>query len=157
MIEHWIDPLAEVWEFAGPGFDAVKSYRLIERAEFPSAINPVDLAQHPIALTIPASIQPMYSKGHKHLTWYGATEFHVAPDLNKGRLPSLLPWYGLILRAAASNVQLSDQASFVIIDRPDGIVGPIELKYGDESPHWGFIVQWMVNEVPTNTDLPVSA
>lgn len=157
MIETWIDELAKVWEFAGPGFETVKSYRLIERAEFPSAINPTDLDQHPIALTIPATIQPMYSKGRKHLTWYGITEFHVAPDVDKGRLPSLLTWYGLILRAAAANVQLSAQASFVIVDRTDGIAGPIELKYGSESPHWGFIVQWMVNEVPTNADLPVSA
>lgn len=157
MIENWIDELAKTWEFAGPGFETVRSYRLIERAEFPSSIDPVSLDTHPIALTIPATVQPMYSKGRKHLTWEGVTEFHVAPDLDKGRLPSLLHWYGLILRAAAGNVQLSDQASFVIVDRRDGISGPMPLKYGDESPHWGFIVQWMVEEVPTSAELPISA
>jgi len=158
MIESWIDTLCKVWEFSAPGFDAVRSHRLIEKSDFPSAINPVDLDRNPVALTIPAAVQPMYSKGRKHLTWFGVTEFHVAPNLDRGRLPSLIPWYGLILRAAAANVQLGGIVeNFVIVDRPDGIEGPLALKYGDEAAHWGFTVKWMVEEVPTNSDLPVSA
>jgi hypothetical protein len=157
MIETWIDILCEVWEI-NTGVDTVRSYKLIEKAEFPSAINAQELAQHPIALTIPASMQPMYAKGHKHLTWYGVTEFHVAPDLDRGRLPGLIPWYGRILRAAASSVQLSGTVvNFVVVDRVDGIEGPVALKYGDETAHWGFLVRWMVEESPTSTDLPVSA
>ncbi|RPH74773.1 hypothetical protein EHM76_02950 [bacterium] len=136
----------------------VRSYKLIEKAEFPSAINPVDLDTHPIALTIPAAVQPMYAMGRKHLTWFGVTEFHVAPDLDRGRMPSLVHWFSLILRAAAANVQLGGIVeNFVIVDRPDGIEGPLALKYGDEAAHWGFTVKWMVEEVPTNSNLPVSA
>lgn len=158
MIETWIDTLCSVWEFSGQGFDTVKSYKLIEKADFPSAINPVELDVHPIALTIPAAVQPMYAMGHKHLTWFGVTEFHVAPDIDRGRLPSLVQWYGKIIRAAAAHVQLSGTVgNFVIMDRADAIEGPISLKYGDETPHWGFTVKWMVEETPTNSDLPVSA
>ncbi len=158
MIESWIDSLCKVWEFSAPGFDMVRSYRLIEKAEFPSAINAADLGQHPVALTIPAAVQPLYSMGRKHITWFGETEFHVAPDLDHGRLPSLIPWYGLILRAASAHVQLGGiVANFVIMDRADAIEGPLALKYGDEAAHWGFTVKWMVEEVPTNADLPVSA
>ncbi len=157
MIETWIDPLCKVWEFDGPGFNAVHSFKLIEKREFPSSIDPKDLALNPIALTIPAAIQPMYSKGHKHFTWFGVTEFHVAPDLDFGRMPDMIFWYGRILRAAAAHMQLGGiVANFVIVDRPDGIEGPLGLKYGREDLHWGFTVKWMVNEVPTNADLPVS-
>ena len=156
MIESWIDNLCKIWEIS-TGLGAVRSYKLLEKAEFPSAINPQDLAQNPIALTIPATVQPKYAIGHKHFTWYGVTEFHVAPDLDRGRLPELIHWYGRILRAAASEVQLSGTvANFVIVDRVDGIEGPVALKYGDETPHWGFLVRWMVEETPTNSDLPVS-
>lgn len=156
MIESWIDNLCKVWEI-DTGLGAVRSYRLIERNDFPSAINPQDLAQSPIALSIPATVQPYYAMGRKNLTWYGVTEFHVSPDLDRGRLPELLPWYGRILRAAAANVQLSGTvANFVILDRPDAIEGPVALKYGDETPHWGFLVRWMVEETPSNADLPVS-
>lgn len=158
MIENWIDNLCKVWEFNGPGFQMVRSYRLIEKSEFPSAIDPKDLGVNPVALTIPASLQPMYAKGHKHFTWYGVTEFHVAPDLDRSRLPGLIYWYGLILRAAAGSVQLSGTVgNFVIIDRQDGIQGPMSLQYGSEAEHWGFLVRWMVEETPTSAELPVNA
>ena len=158
MIESWIDNLCKVWEFSGPGFETVRSYKLIEKAEFPSSIDPSDLSLHPIALTLPGALQPMYAKGHKHLTWYGETEFHVAPDVKRERLPSLIFWYARILRAAAGNVQLSGTVeNFVIMDQRDGILGPIALQYGDESPHWGFVVKWMVNQTPNSTELPVTA
>ena len=157
MIETWIDNLCKIWEI-NTGLGAVRSYKLIEKAEFPSSINPQDLAQTPVALTIPATVQPKYSMGNKHLTWYGVTEFHVAPDLDRGRLPELIPWYGRILRAAASNLQLAGTvANFVIVDRVDGIEGPISLQYGSEAAHWGFLVRWLVEESPDSASLPVSA
>jgi len=158
LLTPWIDALCEVWAISGDGFRTVKSYKLVEKADFPLAINAVELELNPIALTIPASLQPKYAKGHKHITWYGVTEFHVAPDLNRGRLPSLIQWYGRILRAAASQVQLGGiVGNFVIVDRSDGIEGPLALKYGDEAAHWGFLVRWMVETTPDGTALPVSA
>lgn len=158
MIETWIDPLCRVWEFDGPSFNTVRSFKLIEKREFPSSIDPSELALNPIALTIPAAVRPMYSMGRKHLTWFGVTEFHVAPDRDFGHMPDLIVWYGRILRTAAAHVQLGGKvANFVIVDSPDGIEGPLVLKYGSEVEHWGFTVKWMVEEVPTNADLPVSA
>lgn len=160
MIEDWIDTLCGVWEIDLGGFKTVRSFHLLKDTNFPAAINPEELEQSPIALTIPASVQPMYSKGSKHATWYGVTEFHVAPDLEKSRIPSLLPWYGRIWKAAALKVQLSgsgaDIANFVIIDRSDGIQGPMSLQYGSENEHWGFIVNWMVEESFAGDALPVS-
>jgi hypothetical protein len=158
MIETWIDNLAKVWEFNGPGFHTVRSYKLIEKSEFPSSIDPQDLDVNPIALTIPGSLQPKIAMGNKHLTWYGVTEFHVAPDKDYGRMPSLIFWYGLILRAAATHVQLNGTVgNFVIVDRQDGILGPVSMRYGNEAEHWGFLVHWMVEENPTSADLPVTA
>ena len=157
MIESWIDNLCEVWEIS-TGLGMVRSPKLIKRAEFPSSIDPADLAVNPVALTISASLQPKYSMGNKHLTWYGVTEFHVSPDLDRGRLPELLPWYGRILRAAAAHVTLGGTVvNFVIVDRSDGIQGPLALQYGNEAEHWGFMVNWMVDENPTSAELPVSA
>lgn len=159
MIEDWIDIQCAVWAI-DVGFTTVKSYRILQDGDFPAAINPAELEQQPIALTIPESVQPKYSKGYKKLSWYGFTQFHVAPDLNKSRLPSLLPWYGRILRATALKVQLSgataEISNFMIMDRQDGIEGPIPLKYGAEDPHWGFVVNWMVEESLAGAALPVS-
>lgn len=157
MIEDWIDSLCEVWEFDGPGFKTVRSFKLIRKREFPGSIDPKDLATQPIALTIPAAVRPLYSKGRKHLTWFGVTEFHVSPDREFDRMPDMILWYGRILRAAAAHVQLGGKVgNFVIVDSPDGIEGPLGLKYGSEKEHWGFTCKWIVEEVPTSADLPVS-
>lgn len=160
MIEDFIDTLCGVWAIDLGGFKTVRSYNLITNADFPTSINPAELEQSPIALTIPASVNPVYSKGYKKVVWYGVTEFHVAPDLEKSRLPSLMPWYGRILRAAALKVQLSgsnaDISTFIIVDRTDGIQGPMSLQYGTEAEHWGFIVNWMVEESLAGAALPVS-
>lgn len=161
MIEDWIDILCKVWEIDLDGRRTVKSYRLLEDNDFPDSIDPSGLDQNPIALTIPAQMMPQYSKGNKHITWWGVTEFHVSPDINRARIPGLMPWYGRILRAAAGKVMLSgttaDVANFVIVDRPDGIQGPLKLQYGSEAVHWGFIVNWMVEESLAGVALPVSA
>lgn len=157
MIENWIDKLCDVWAGIEVGGKKVKSPYLIKsgRLKFPAAINPS--SDFPIALTIPNYVDPYYSAGRKLLTWYGVTEFHITPDLSKAHLPDLVPWFGLILRAAASHVQLNDTVAMVILDRQNGIAGPLALKWGDEALHWGFIVSWMTNESPTSADLPVSA
>lgn len=147
MIESWIDELAKVWEFQA-GLGMVRSYRLIEKAEFPSSIDPADLERSPVALTIPAAMRPQYSEGGPLIGFYrGVTEFHVAPDVNKSRLPALLPWYGKILRAAASHMKLNNTVEyFAIDDQEDAIAGPLDMQYGGEAPHWGFLVNWIVKE-----------
>lgn len=149
MIEDWIDDLCKVWEISDQRFGTVKSYKLIGLVEFPDSIDAAQLDIHPIALTIATSMQPEYSAGGPALAFYtGVTEFHVAPDVNKSRLSSLLPWYGKILRAAAGAVRLGGNriAYFLIADVENAIEGPVPMQYGAENPHWGFIVRWKVKE-----------
>lgn len=156
MIEDWIDTLVEVWKIDAPGFRTCKSPYLIREKKFPATISPKD--DFPIALTIPASLRPKYSQGNKHMTWYGVTEFHITADLSKDHLPSLLLFPGRILRAAAQHVMLGGLVgNFVIVDQVDGIAGPVQMQWGDEAPHWGFVVKWMVEESLNGTQLPVSA
>jgi hypothetical protein len=146
MIESWIDELAKVWEISDGHFGTVHSYRLIEKAEFPESIDPVDLDKNPIALTIPATLDPEYSAGGPQIGFYtGVTEFHVSPDLNYGRLPQMLLWYGVITKAAASHAKLNGTVEIFLIETP-GIVGPVALQYGSEAWHWGFTVHWRVKE-----------
>lgn len=160
MIEDWIDTLCDVWAITVNEFTVVRSYKLIQDTDFPDSIDPSELENTPIALTRPGSVRPLYSKGRKQLTWYGVTEFHVAPDIDRGRISALLPWYERILQAAALKVQLSGATAeishFIISDRPDGIEGPIGLTFGNEAEHWGFVVRWEVQESLAGNALPVS-
>ena len=155
MIEDWIDTLVEVWRINVGDFKQVKSPYILKADEFPDAISPVD--DFPIALTFLANVRPQYAKGNKNITWYGETEFHISPDLKKSRNPELMLWPARILKAAALKVQLGGLVSnFTIMDQFDGIEGPIALKYGDEAWHWGFVVNWMVEESLAGSALPVS-
>lgn len=144
----WLDELAKIWEFSDGSFNTVKSYRLLEKAEFPSAINPTDLDRSPIALSMPSAMKPEYSAGGPAIAyWTGETEFHVAPDLDRGRLPALMLWYGMILNAAASHMKLNGTVElFLLADSETAIEGPLALQYGSEASHWGFTVQWQVKQ-----------
>lgn len=148
MIENWIDELAKVWEIDHGVNGAVKSYRLLAKAEFPASIDASTLDTAPIALTIPGTLAPEYSAGGPTIGfWTGVTEFHVCSNLDRGKLPGLLPWYKKILLAAAGNMKLNNTVELFLIDSDDrGIVGPVALQYGDENPHWGFLVNWRVKE-----------
>jgi len=160
MIEDWIDTLCDVWAISVDQFTTVKSFKLLQDADFPASIDPSELDKNPIALTRPSAVRPLYSVGWKQLTWYGVTEFHVAPDVDRARISALLRWYGLIIKAAALKVQLSgttaEIAHFVILDKPNGIEGPLGLTYGNEAEHWGFLVRWEVQESLAGSALPVS-
>lgn len=152
MIETWIDAMCVVWEdITDERFGNVTSYKLIAESNFPDSIDPVDLDLHPIALTVPANMEAEYSMSGPLLGFYtGVTEFHVCPDMNRSRIPALLPWYGKIIRAAAGNMTLGGLVEHFVIDA-DGVTGPQALQYGNEAPHWGFVVQWKVKERITLT------
>lgn len=153
MIEDWIDELCNVWAGIEPNdLVTVRSPRLVgDYDRFPSAIVPA--SDFPIALTIPDGLAPVYSVGGPRIAHYsGLTEFHVAPSCDKNLLPSLVKWYGLILSAAAGNMTLNGKVEhFFIPDTDKAIAGPMALQYGDETPHWGFVVQWVVKEHLTIT------
>ena len=147
MIETWIDALCDVWAGITTPLGTVKAPYVIKRAEFPSAISPKD--DFPLALSIPASVELMYSAGGPNEAFYtGVTEFHITPDLSKGHMPSLMVWYGKIWAAAAANMKLNGKVFDFRVSR---IQGPVELTYGDESPHWGFIVDWVVKDTNNST------
>jgi hypothetical protein len=155
MMTDWIDKLADVWAISDQKFGTVKSYRLVAAADFPASIDASALARTPIALTIPASMTPEYSLGGPRIAIYkGVTEFHVAPDIDKARLPELLRWYEKILTAAAGNMKLSGTVEYFLLDGEDAIAGPLQIQYGSEAPHWGFLVTWIVKE---HISLSVSA
>lgn len=146
MIEDWIDTLCDVWRTVEvPGFRTMQSPYLIKDRKFPSALTPKD--DFPIALTIPASVDPMYSVGGPKEAFYsGVTQFHLVPDLSMAHIPAMLPYYGNILRAAAANLKLSGLVHGFWINDSNGIVGPIAMQFGDEAEHWGFMVNWTVKE-----------
>jgi hypothetical protein len=157
MVEDWIDALQDVWAgVQGSGFKSVKAPYMYKRAEFPSAIDPSDLLANPVALSIPGEQMFEYSAGGQNtLFCEGVTEFHVAPSLDMGLIPQLLPYPGLIVARAAANMKLGGLVhNFVLQKRPDQITGPVELRYGDEQPHWGFVVYWEVKEI-VNADITV--
>lgn len=148
MIETWIDALCDVWSgITAPGFKSVKAPYLVKKAEFPSAITPDD--DFPLALTIPAQMDPTYSAGGpKEGMYTGVTEFHITPSLDKAHLPSLIPWYGKIWKAAAASMKLGGLVHNFSIT---SVRGPLALQYGDETPHWGFIVDWTVKDTSNST------
>ncbi len=152
MIPDWIDALCAVWEISDARFGTVKSYKLIDGADFPSSIEAAELDLQPIALTVPAfKMRPEYSLGGHRIGYYtGLTEIHVAPDADKSRIPQLMTWYERILRAAAAKMKLGNTVAYFVIDPTDGIELDI-LQYGAENPHWGFLVHWEVQEHLTLT------
>ena len=149
MIDNWIDTVQDMWAgLVGDGFKNVWAPYLIKRAEFPSSIDASDLLTHPIALSIVGETQFKYSAGGPNEGFYnGVTEFHVAPSLDMALIPQIMQWPRLIAQAADGNLMLGGIVNvFVLQNRPDPITGPVELQYGDETPHWGFIVYWEVKE-----------
>jgi len=149
MIETWIDAVQDLWAgIQGDGFKNIRAPYLVKRREFPTAIDPKDLLNNPIVITIVPEMQFTYSAGGPNEGFYqGESYFHVAPDLDPAKIPSLIKYPGLIAAKAAANLKLGGLVNnFVLQSRPDQITGPGPLQYGDETPHWGFIVYWEVKE-----------
>jgi hypothetical protein len=146
MIEDWIDSMIEVWRTVDcPGFRTVNAPYLIKEKKFPSAIVPAN--DFPISITIPGVLDPQYSEGGPKIGFVtGVTQFHVTPDKSMGHMPALIPWYGSIWRAAALHMTLGGLVEYFVINKDNGIIGPLSLQYGDESAHWGFLVNWTVKE-----------
>jgi len=149
MIADWIDTLQDVWgSIQLKGFGTVRAPYLFKDAKFPSSIDPRDLLMNPIALTFVGERQYTYSAGGPNECFYqGVTEFHVAPNLDKGLIPQIELYPDQIAIKAAANLKLGNLVNnFVLQNRQDQITGPVELIYGDETPHWGYVVYWEVKE-----------
>lgn len=154
MISDWIDALQDVWmSIQVDGASTVRAPYLFKKAEFPSAIDPADLLVNPIAITVVGERQYKYSAGGPNECFYqGVTEFHVSPSRDMGLIPQIEKYPDQIAIKAAANMKLGNRVhNFVLQDRPDQITGPVELQYGDENPHWGYIVYWEVKEIMNAT------
>jgi hypothetical protein len=151
MIETWIDTLIDVWRTVEcPGFATIKTPYLVRENRFPSAVTPSN--DFPISITIPGTLDVQYSEGGPKIGFFtGVTQFHVTPDRSMAHMPALMPWYGAIWRAAALHMTLGGLVEYFVINKDNGIIGPLALQYGDEIPHWGFLVNWTVKEKNNNT------
>lgn len=140
MIENWIDALAKVWEVDDGRGGQVQAYRLFERDEFPEDI-PLD---RPTALTFFDDVEVAYSLSGPNLAfWTGTTEFNLTPDLSRRRIPAVLRYVPRIIQAAAANMTLGGRVNYFVINTK---ISLIPLKYGNEAPHLGLEVAWMVKE-----------
>lgn len=157
MIENWIDELTAVWTINYSSFGTVHSYNLVHDADFPESIDLNELKSHPIALTFIPTLEPEYStSGPLIAYWRGETEIHLAPDFSKTRIPQMLLWYKLVLDAAAGHTKLNNKVELFMIPQEQDAITLTSLKYGEESPHWGMVVRWIVKERLEGT-LTVSA
>lgn len=140
MIEKWIDVLAKVWEISDFRGGTVRSFRIFERNEFPEALT----LDFPCALSYPTELRPEYSTGGPCLDfWDGTTEFHLSASVSKDQFPYLIRFFAAIRAAAAANLTLGNRVDDFLIKN---IRGPLGLRYGEESEHFGLLVYWQVKE-----------
>lgn len=138
MIEDWIDELTKVWEIDDGRGGTVRSYRLFERDEMPDDIP----LERPVALTFFDELEADYSLSVAIGIYTGTTEFNLTPDLNRRRIPAVLKFVGKILRAAAARMTLGGRVNYFVVTK----IGLTALRYGNEAPHLGLEVTWMVKE-----------
>ena len=153
MIENWIDKLAENMSrmYAGQGKNML-AYKMYGKAEIPESLN-----AFPSCMVFPENVTCTYSSGGPCTNiWTGTIEFHLTSDLNRKKLPEVILFFDRILEQFAGNVTLDGTVAYCILD-PDGvsIEGPVEMRWGQENPHFGLIAHWIVKEVIT--DLVVEA
>lgn len=152
MVEDWIDALCARWGTITPappfGRRVVRAYNPITNADVPESIDPAGLVETPVAFTLPPSLRPLINKaGPKLATWTGTTHFHLAPSMEWKWVRELMPWYALILNAAAGSPQLGGKVHLFQIPDEDEALSELQaVQYGDESPHWGIVVKWVVIE-----------
>jgi hypothetical protein len=139
-IQNWIDEIAKRWEMDDGAGGTVKSYR---SHEFPES-----LAQFPCAITYVRSWQPVAGLGvasPMKALYRGVTELHVVPNTAKQNLPKCNRYFGLIRNAVVAHLQLGGLVDdFRFASDREAILGPVELKYGNEDGHLGLVINWEV-------------
>lgn len=147
-IENWIDTLNAVWAFDYGRGQVVRTPKCATMNEFPEALN--DLADRgPIALSWPIAVQPQYGSSSSSiptiLVWRGQTELHLTPDVKKTNLSFILPFFGRILNAAKTNITLGGLVQYFMLEDAENLQLSI-LRYGDEAPHHGIVINWTVKQ-----------
>jgi len=143
MIETWIDALAKIWMFDDGQGKLVKSYRLFDKSDR----IPESITEFPCAISYPTGLQPQYGASIPTiLIWDGATEFHLAGDVQLNNIPYALPFFRKILSAAAGNIKLAGTVSEFSIPFEPGALSLVEFEYGAGPSHRGILVHWRVKE-----------
>lgn len=146
-IEDWADELTSLWGQIEDGMGGnVKSYSMIDKRDFPEKIE-----KFPCALTFIEDLTSVYGLGSTGPDVYrGITEFHLTKDTNKENYPDLYKFFKRIRNKAGTNMQLNSSlggGDFLLdFEGRPGIEGPLTLQYGDEAPHLGLVVNWVVRE-----------
>jgi hypothetical protein len=143
-IESWIDYLA-VKVFGSMTFQgqAVKSFRLFEKNEYPETLEVFPCWIHYIEHL---GESPIGSAGASWLMWQGVSELHFSPQVSKANYPDMLNFYTKTLTAVLANRTLGGLVSYFMLGPGTKIEGPVALQYGLENEHPGLIVHWVVKE-----------
>lgn len=150
--EAWIDAIAKLWQVSDGKGSTLRSYRVYERAEFPEALQP------PCVLTYVSEVRMSYSLGGPCIElWNGVSEFHLTPDIGKHHYPAIMLFYARIRNAAAGSMKLGGLVDvFLLRDDEPSIRGPVVMQYGEEAPHLGLVVNWMVKSNVTGAFTPAA-
>jgi hypothetical protein len=147
-VNDWIDDIAALWDLDFRG-RTLKSYRVAGKREFPETI------KIPGVITYTVGVKPLYSQSVSLNIWTGVSEFHLFPNVHKKNIPSIIPVFELIIKAAAAAAQLGGKVSHFELGNEanaEGIQGPLGLQYGDvEAVHLGLNVYWQVKENVSST------
>lgn len=153
----WLDQIAKLWEkIAVPGIEkSMRSYRLVEKNEFPEVID-----AFPAALSfIKGAPEVEYSLGgSSYIIWEGVTEFHIVSGVDKKDIPFCMRFPKRIIAQAAGSLTLDNSVDLFVLVEKNGyyLQGPVAIEYGEEKANLGFIANWRVKETVTG-DIPVSA
>lgn len=144
-VELWIDAVTKLYDGIRIGNKSIRSFRIYEKDEFPSALKGDDI---PCALTYTVDVRCEYSYGPCCDHWIGKTEIHWTPNVDRGKYPEIMLLFREIRNAFAANRKLGGLVDFILLQNEDGpsIQGPVVFTYGDEVAHQGLLVHWIVKE-----------
>jgi hypothetical protein len=137
-VETWYDKLAAVWDIDDGKSGTLLSYRL---DSFPDALNHM-----PCAISVVQETSSIYSAGGVCVDIHrGRTEVHLTSDVNKAKLPYVMGFIKKLRDAAAANMKLDDTVSYFVLTERRSVRLAV-MRYGDEMPHYGLVVEWIVKE-----------
>lgn len=145
--EDWIDEIVALAGTVSDGKKQVRAYSVFKRDEFPESIT-----EYPCALTYTSEVRSSYSLGGPNIDlWYGVTEFHLTPNVDKSAYPYIMRFFARIKAAFASKMKLNGKVAYFQLRTDEaGMQGPVVLQYGGEDPHLGIVVRWIVKEDTTS-------
>lgn len=140
-VENWIDAYTEMIGGITVKKQAVKSFSLFKKDNFPKAIS-----EFPSALTFIDGVNLQASgTGPSIEFWTGTTEFHIFPDIGVNNYPGIMPWFRAIRDQFGTHVTLSGKVTYcLLVDNPYCIEGPVTLTYGTDAPHLGLVAHWRI-------------